>query len=308
MSEKGRNHWKCPICAKWTNGAIMCGKCRAPIYEIRAHMRQEGIENADVPKLQAGNRMYHVGDMESNAYRRQAGSQGLDRHHQRIRIYPAAESPRDAKPAQIQQPLFHLPGRRELAPQVAGRELNLARELPGRWIGPAPYPSPFEGLEGGPFDVILADSPWAYNDASRNRGGALRHYQTQSDEWIQSLPVRELAAPDCALFLWATWPKLPEALATMAAWGFTYKTVAFVWVKTTKVQKAIGWLLRKLSWGMGHWTRANTEPILLGTRGKPKRADAGIHQVIMSPRRKHSEKPPEAHRQIEKLIQAEQRL
>ena len=74
-----------------------------------------------------------------------------------------------------------------------------------------------------------------------------------------ALPVAELAAPDSALFMWATFPQLPEALRLIEAWGFTYKSVAFVWLK--KNRKADSWF-----YGLGFWTRGNAEICLLATR------------------------------------------
>ena len=49
-----------------------------------------------------------------------------------------------------------------------------------------------------------------------------------------ALPVKRLAEKDCLLFLWATFPQLPEALQLIKAWGFQFKTVAFVWLKRNK--------------------------------------------------------------------------
>lgn len=108
---------------------------------------------------------------------------------------------------------------------------------------------------------------------------------------IASLPVQQISAADSLLFLWVTIPHLKSGLSIIEAWGFTYKTVAFVWVKQTKKSGS-------LHWGMGHWTRSNAELCLLGTRGHPKRANAGVHSVIMSPVRKHSQKPQEARDRI----------
>ena len=90
------------------------------------------------------------------------------------------------------------------------------------------------------------------------------------------MPVADLAAPDSALFLWATFPQLPEALRLIEAWGFTYKSVAFVWLKKNK--KADSWF-----YGLGFWTRGNAEICLLATKGHPKRQAANIHQFIISP-------------------------
>ena len=102
-----------------------------------------------------------------------------------------------------------------------------------------------------------------------------------------ALPVAELAATDCVLFLWATFPQLPEALQLIKAWGFRYKTVAFVWLKRNR--KSPSWF-----YGLGYWTRGNAEICLLATKGKPKRKSAGVHQFIIAPIEQHSKKPDEA--------------
>lgn len=112
---------------------------------------------------------------------------------------------------------------------------------------------------------------------------------------ICALPVADIAAPDCALFMWVTFPTLPDAFKVLEAWGFTYKTVAFVWVKRNK--KSPSWF-----WGLGHWTRANAEMCLLATRGKPKRISAAVHQIIDSPIEEHSKKPDETRNRIVELV------
>lgn len=99
-----------------------------------------------------------------------------------------------------------------------------------------------------------------------------------------ALPVETLAEKDCLLFLWATFPQLPEALRLIRAWGFTFKTVAFVWLKLNK--KSPTWF-----YGLGYWTRGNAEICLLAKRGKPKRRSAGVHQFIIPPVEEHSKKP-----------------
>ena len=114
-------------------------------------------------------------------------------------------------------------------------------------------------------------------------------------ENICALPIAEIAAKDCILFLWATFPNLPEAFKVIKAWGFTHKTVAFVWVKRNR--KSPGWF-----WGLGHWTRANAEMCLLATKGKPKRISAKVHQIIDSPVEEHSKKPDETRRRIVELV------
>lgn len=114
-------------------------------------------------------------------------------------------------------------------------------------------------------------------------------------EELTALPVSDLADIDCALFLWATFPQLPDALRLIRAWGFSYKTVAFVWLKTNR--KARTWF-----YGLGFWTRSNAEICLLATKGHPKRQAANIHQLIVSPVERHSKKPDEARDRIVALM------
>lgn len=146
------------------------------------------------------------------------------------------------------------------------------------------------------YQIIYADPPWCYRDKALagNRGAGCK-YQVQSREWLESLPVSQLADNNCILFLWVTMPKLNECFTLIKKWGFEYKTVAFTWVKRNK--KAQSWF-----WGMGHWTRANAELCLLATKGKPKRIDAGVHSVIDTSIRKHSQKPDEVRERIIQLV------
>ena len=83
------------------------------------------------------------------------------------------------------------------------------------------------------YEVIYADPPWAFRVRSEKGKGrsAECHYPTMKLEDICALPVREITAEDSILFMWATFPNLREAFDVIDAWGFTYKTVAFVWVK-----------------------------------------------------------------------------
>lgn len=112
---------------------------------------------------------------------------------------------------------------------------------------------------------------------------------------ICAMPVIDLAARDCILFLWATHPKLPDALDVMASWGFTFKTVAFTWVKLNP--SGIGH-----HFGLGYWTRQNPELVLLGTRGKPKRINKCVPNLFRHPVSDHSRKPTEIRDLIVKLV------
>lgn len=144
------------------------------------------------------------------------------------------------------------------------------------------------------FTVIYADPPWRYEQKNVH-GSAEHHYPTMGIEEICSLPVKNLAAKDCVLFLWATFPQLPEAFKVIEAWGFSYRSVAFVWVKRNK---------RSYSWfyGLGYWTRGNAEICLLAVKGHPKRKSASVHQLIVSPIDQHSKKPDEARKKIVELM------
>jgi len=109
------------------------------------------------------------------------------------------------------------------------------------------------------------------------------------------LPVKDIAADNSILFLWATFPKLPDAFEVIKAWGFNYKTVGFVWIKKNKKADS-------LFWGMGMWTRSNAEICLIATKGRPERLDCGVHQVIISSVEEHSKKPDEIRTRIIQLI------
>ncbi len=83
--------------------------------------------------------------------------------------------------------------------------------------------------ENKKFNIIYADPPWQCKYGGN--GSASKHYSLMTTEEICALPVHKLAAPDCVLFLWVTFPVLNEVFDVIQAWGFTYKTVAFCWVK-----------------------------------------------------------------------------
>lgn len=147
------------------------------------------------------------------------------------------------------------------------------------------------------YSVIYCDPPWAYRVWSQKGNGrsAESHYSTMSLDDIKALPVGNLADKDCALFMWITFPLLNEAFNVLDTWGFTYKSVAFVWVKQNKKSPS-------LFWGMGYWTRANAELCIIATKGSPKRQSKGVHQVIVSPIEEHSKKPDETRERIVKLM------
>lgn len=147
------------------------------------------------------------------------------------------------------------------------------------------------------FSVIYADVPWefkVYSGKGKDRS-AERHYDTMSIKALGELPIHDLAADDCALLLWSVWPELPGALELIKKWGFEYKTCGFIWVKQNKSGEGF-------FTGMGYWTRANTEPCLLATKGSPTRLAMDVPQLIVSPVGEHSVKPDETRMRIMRLL------
>ncbi len=148
------------------------------------------------------------------------------------------------------------------------------------------------------YGLIYADPPWTYNDKCHaGERGAGYKYDLMTLEEIKGLRpmIDSLAAPDCLLAMWWVPPQPLEALEVVKAWGFTFKTMkGFTWHKLTKNGRD--------HFGMGNWTRANTEDCLFAVRGKPKRADAAVRQIITAPKREHSRKPDEARTGLEKLL------
>lgn len=149
---------------------------------------------------------------------------------------------------------------------------------------------------GKKYQIIYADPPWGYRVWSANGGhkSASAHYSTMDKEDICNLKVEKIADKDCVLFLWATYPCLPEAFKVIEAWGFEYKTVAFTWVKTYSNGNPFI--------GLGHWTRANAEICLLATKGNPKRINKSVSQIILEKPKQHSRKPDEARDRIVELM------
>jgi len=146
----------------------------------------------------------------------------------------------------------------------------------GSYEDPAP---PIEELYPFPdkaYQVIYADPPWRYNFSKSKSRQIENQYQTMTLEDIKSLDVP--TDKNCVLYLWATAPKLLEALEVMRAWGFKYKTQA-IWDK-----KIIG---------MGYWFRGQHEILLVGTKGNfsPPPQNGRVSSVIVEKRTRHSKKP-----------------
>lgn len=163
------------------------------------------------------------------------------------------------------------------------------------------------------FDIVYADPPWHYNgklqfdksstkkeeiDLSRNIfiSSASFKYPTLPTNELKKLSVQQIANDDCLLFMWATNPHLEQAIELGNAWGFEYKTVAFVW--------------NKMVHNPGQYTLSYCELCLLFKRGRiPRpRGARNVKQLVNCPRGEHSEKPKEVMRNIERMFPHQKRI
>ena len=156
----------------------------------------------------------------------------------------------------------------------------------------------YHPLPNKKYKVILADPNWKFStwsDKGLDRS-AEKHYETNTVDEIGHLPIEHIADKDCALFMWVTDPVLPMAINLASWWNFTYKTVAFTWVKQNKIADTY-------FKGMGYYTRSNPEMCLLFTKGKPlERMDKNVDQLVVSHLREHSRKPDEVKDRIHRLF------
>ncbi len=152
------------------------------------------------------------------------------------------------------------------------------------------------------YQIIYADPPWRYGQGGKGKsshGIAKQHYMTMNTSEICSLPVKKITGDGACLFLWATFPMLPEALRVMEAWGFRYVGAAFVWVKKNPKSGTN-------FWGLGAYTQANAEVCLLGIskefRASERVKSHRVHQIVEAPVGRHSEKPSEVRDRIVELL------
>lgn len=157
------------------------------------------------------------------------------------------------------------------------------------------------------FGAIFADPPWAYrNFSSSLNGAAVAHYDLMATAAIGAIRADRWAAENCVLLMWATWPKLDEALWLMRRWRFRYVST-IPWIKTVA---ETGGIKR----GIGFWSMGCSEPLLIGVRGEPKRRRGAVtalglftdgpdgSRIFYAPRGKHSEKPEEVQDWAEDLL------
>lgn len=179
------------------------------------------------------------------------------------------------------------------------------------------------------YQVILADPAWKYNSRAhhetRFRGGACGHYDLMSTADICKIPVSTWADDNAVLFLWACFPMLADAFRVIEAWGFSYKTCGFTWLKANPKTPSP-------FFGVGYYTKSNAEPCLLATRGAVEMTPWGaaegeaetcllatrggvlkpavntVSQVIVAARSEHSAKPDEAMDRIDAMYPDAARL
>lgn len=171
------------------------------------------------------------------------------------------------------------------------------------------YPS----LPPEKYDVIYADPPWHYNgkmqfdksSASKDKidlnkkifiSSASFMYPTLKTSELKKLNVASIANEDCLLFMWTSNPHLQQAIELGTAWGFDYKTVAFVW--------------DKMSHNPGQYTLSNCELCLVFKRGKiPRpRGARNIQQLVRAPRQAHSVKPQQIMDNITKMFPKQRKI
>lgn len=154
-----------------------------------------------------------------------------------------------------------------------------------RALGMGDFPDASD-LPAGTYSLIYADPPWRYEHSKTDNRKIENQYPTMSLDEIKNLPVSDIEADDCVLFLWATSPKLSEAMEVIEAWGFTYRTCA-VWIKD-KI-------------GMGYYFRQQHELLLVAAKGTPGAPPESSRKssVMSLPRGRHSSKPNEVREHIE---------
>jgi len=135
------------------------------------------------------------------------------------------------------------------------------------------------------YQIIYCDPPWSYQNGGVPQGGVDAQYPTMKLEDIKKLPIDKISADTSALLLWATFPQLQEALDVIKAWGFTYKTLGFSWLKTNKDGSPV--------FGIGYYAKSNQEVCLLGVKGKAHSLvkSNSVSSFVSTGRTKHSEKP-----------------
>lgn len=124
--------------------------------------------------------------------------------------------------------------------------------------------------------LILCDPPWKYDFQESHSREIENHYETETIEELKKhCPKTD---KNCICFMWATAPKLLEAITLLQEWGFTYRTHA-IWDK------------KKI--GTGYWFRGQHELLLVGVKGtaSPPQQEDRVSSIFQESRTTHSTKP-----------------
>lgn len=151
------------------------------------------------------------------------------------------------------------------------------------------------------YDIIYCDPPWDYDGRIQHNGvfttgSAVCHYPTMKIEDMKRLKVAEICKKDCLIFMWSSSPHLPQAIELMNAWGFEYKTVAFVWDK----QRV----------NPGYYTMSQCEICLVGKKGiiPSPRGLRNVKQFLSEARGRHSAKPAEIRNRITSMFPTQKKI
>lgn len=157
------------------------------------------------------------------------------------------------------------------------------------------------------YQIIYADPPWhyksrKYQDNDRDPLSIDSYYPTMDIQEIKALPVKKICDKDCACFLWVTDSHLADGVEVLRAWGFEYRTIAFIWLKKTNKGNVYV--------NVGPWTLKSTEICILGIKGKMMKykVDTTVRSLIEAERTVHSRKPNETRTRIERLFPNTKRI
>jgi len=272
----------------------------ARIYARRQQLGQDAVQHARSIELEA---MRRLGELLAGAPKNKGSKGQLNGSFSGgfISVPPEDTAPTlaelgvEKRISSLSQQLFRMP-KKEFQ-QVKDGVVGMAEAL--RQVKVAKYKEKIKSIakinskETGPFDLVLADPPWRYDHQEADNRKIENHYLTATIEEIESHYPN--TSPDSILFLWATSPKLKDAIQVMEAWGFEYKTHA-IWDKQII--------------GMGYWFRGQHELLLVGTKGSPGATpqEFRVSSVFREKRSKHSAKPLCVYEWIEKAFAHKSKL
>jgi len=268
----------------------------ARIYARRQQLGQDAVQHARSIELEA---MRRLGELLAETPKNKGinGTKLIGSKQEPVRDMTPTLSDLgvDKKISSLSQQLFRMP-KKEFQ-QVKDGVVGMAEAL--RQVKVAKYKEKIKSIakinskETGPFDLVLADPPWRYDHQEADNRKIENHYLTATIEEIESHCPN--TSPDSILFLWATSPKLKDAIQVMEAWGFEYKTHA-IWDKQII--------------GMGYWFRGQHELLLVGTKGSPGATpqEFRVSSVFREKRSKHSAKPLCVYEWIEKAFAHKSKL